>query len=168
MVCARLAGCGDRERLIGVADPIELHLHRLIKRPYETVEARLAGGPERWLPGFAFSRGRVTGELSYEQAGALIRRRIEVHVGPVQRFAYGVTVQVGWKGAQHPELYPQLDGHLRLEPQQPTGTTLRFDARYTPPAGRLGATINRAVMHRVAESTVDGFLTRVVEQLASD
>jgi hypothetical protein len=151
---------------MNMRDPTELHFQRTLEVAYETVEARLKEGPERWLPGFKTDGDRITGELSYDQGGARVRRRTEVHVGPVQRFAYGVTVQVGWRGAGHHELYPELDGHLRLEPDHPSGCKLRFDARYTPPGGRVGATIDRALMHHVAESSVGGFLDGVVNRVA--
>lgn len=152
---------------MALADPLELHLQRVIQKPYEDLESRLQAGPETWLPGFEQEGSRMTGELSYEQGGTRIKRRTEVWVGPVQRFAYGVTVQISWKGARHPELYPELDGHLRLERHQPSGSSLRFDARYKPPGGRIGATVDRALMHRVAESSVQGFLTGVAALLTA-
>ena len=148
-------------------EPFELHLRRTLGSSYEIVEGRMRDGPERWLPGFRREGERVTGELSFEQAGARVDRRTEVRVGPVQRFGYGVTVEIAWKGAGHPERYPELEGHLRLEPDQTSGSVLRFDARYTPPGGRVGATIDRAVMHRVAESSVNDFVDRVAERLGA-
>lgn len=147
-------------------EPSELHLQRVIEQPYELLEARLREGPERWLPGFAGQGERISGELTFQQSGARVRRRIEVKIGPVQHFAYGVTVQVAWKGARHSELYPELEGHLRLERQGDGASMLRLDARYTPPGGRVGASVDRAVMHRVAESSVRDFVTGVAKLLA--
>lgn len=165
MVCPGLAGCGGGQRLRELGDTFELHLQHVIDRPYEVLEDRLRSGPENWVPGFARDRERISGELAFEQSGARIRRRIAVHVGPVQRFAYGLTVQIGWKGARRPQLYPKLEGHLRLERRQPSGSSLRLDARYTPPAGKVGATVDRALLHRVAESSVRDFLAGVAERL---
>ncbi len=145
----------------------ELHLEELLDEQYEMLEPVLRAGPEQWLPGFSRDRDRITGELAYEQAGRRIKRRIEVRVGPVQRFAYGVTAQVRWKAARRSELYPELEGHLRLEPRRPSGSRLRLDARYAPPGGKLGATVDRVVMHHVAEASVRDFLSRVSRQLAS-
>lgn len=107
----------------------------------------------------------MSGELAIERAGARVSRRTEVQVGPVQRFAYGVTIQVRWKGQRHPDLYPELEGHLRVEPHEPSGADLRFDARYVPPGGRVGATVDRALMHHVAESSVRNFVACVAERL---
>ena len=147
-------------------EPSELHIERVVDSPFDGIEAALREGPERWVPGVRREGDRLTTELAYAQAGTRIARRVEVEVGPVQRFAYGVTVHVRWKGAGHAELYPELEGHLRVERGPRSDSTLRFDARYTPPAGRLGATVDRAVMHRVAEASVKDFIDRVVQRLA--
>jgi hypothetical protein len=148
-----------------VSEAPELHFERVLESAYDGAEAALRGGPRRWLPGYADAGGEITGELAYRQGSGRIRRRISIDAGPVQRFAYGVTVHVEWHGADHPELYPTLDGHLRLERRRPSGAVLRLAARYRPPGGRLGATADRAVMHRVAESSVEDFLDRVVKSL---
>jgi hypothetical protein len=138
----------------------------VLDHSYERLEARLREGPEKWLPGYQTDGDAITGELAYEQGGSRIRRRVDVHLGPVQHFAYGVTLHIRWKAAHHAGLYPELEGHLRLERRQPSGSTVRFDARYRPPGGRLGAAADLALMHHVAESSARDFLARVAERLA--
>jgi len=149
------------------SESAELHLEVLLEQPYEVLERVLRAGPERWLPAFSREGNGMTGELAYEQAGRRIKRRIEVHVGPVQRFAYGVTAQIHWKAARRSELYPELEGHLRLEPRQPSGSRLRLDGHYAPPGGKLGATVDRVLMHHIAEASVRDFLSRVRSQLSA-
>ncbi|HET7421673.1 MAG TPA: hypothetical protein VFL27_14940 [Candidatus Dormibacteraeota bacterium] len=149
------------------SDSAELHFERSLDDAYDALERRLRAGPEAWLPGFSVEAGKVTCELWFEQAGRRISRRVELEAGPVQRFAYGVTVHVRWKAARHPELYPAFDGHLRLEARRQAGSMLRLDGRYTPPGGRLGATVDRAVMHHVAQSSVNDLLARVAERLVT-
>jgi predicted RNA-binding protein with PIN domain len=55
-----------------------------------------------------------------------------------------------------------------MERGEPGVCRLRFDARYVPPAGRLGASVDRAVMYRVAEATVDDFVDRVAALLGAE
>ena len=143
----------------------ELHLERTLEAPIESVERVLRAGPRHWLPGCAESGGRITAVLRYQQGGRHIERTIEVEVGPVQRFAYGVSVRIEWRAARHAELYPELEGHLRLERRDPSGARLRFDARYAPPAGQVGAVADRALMHRVARASVDDFVDRLAAAL---
>ena len=144
---------------------VELHLEKELDQPFGAVLEVLRAGPQHWLPSFAEEGGRVTSELAFEHARQRVRRRVEVVLGTVQRFAYGVTVRVQWAAAQHPQFYPRLEGHLRLERREPAGCRLRFDARYVPPAGRLGASVDRALMHRVAEVSVHDFLDRTADLL---
>jgi hypothetical protein len=144
-----------------VAADFELHLERDLDVAYEAAEHVLEAGPREWLPGFAQEGERVTAELAFEQSGRRVTRRVEVLLGTVQPFAYGVAVRVEWEGARRPQLYPRLEGHLRLERGQPAGSALRFDARYAPPAGWLGAAADRALMHHVAESSVADFVDGV-------
>lgn len=148
-----------------MADGFELHLVRTFGADYDSAAGVLRAGPERWLPGFAVDGDRVTAELAFDQAGRRIGRRIEVALGTVQPFAYGVTVRVQWQAVRRPHLYPTLDGHLRLEPGQDAGCRLRFDVRYVPPAGKLGASVDRALLYRVADATVGDFLDRVAAVL---
>lgn len=149
-----------------MTEDFELHLERGLDLPYEAAEPVLRAGPRAWLPGFAQEGEHTTSELAFEQSGGRVTRRIEVQLGSVQLFAYGVAVRIEWAGARHPQLYPRLEGHLRLERRQPAGSTLRFDASYDPPAGPLGAAVDRAVMHRVAESSVADFVDGVAAALA--
>lgn len=150
-----------------MSDAPELHLERQLDTPYDSADAVLRRGPEAWLPGYEARGDKVTGELAFRQAGRRVGRRIEIEVGPVQLFAYGVTVHIEWRAADLAELFPTLDGHLRLERGQPSGALLRLAARYRPPGGRVGATADRALLHHVAESSVEDFLDRIAEKLAS-
>lgn len=150
-----------------MAEGFELHLERILVEPYEAAERVLRAGSQEWLPGFAKEGEQVTAELAYEQAGRRVSRRIAVELGAVQLFAYGVSVRIKWRAARHPDLYPELEGHLRLERRRPAGCSLRLDARYVPPGGRLGASVDKAVLHRIAESSVGDFTDRVVQALSN-
>jgi hypothetical protein len=88
-----------------------------------------------------------------------------VFTGAAGPFAYGLLVPVEWRAAEHPDLYPTLAGSLRLEASGPAGARLRLDAHYRPPAGRLGAAIDGAVLHRVADASTEEFVMRVAERL---
>ncbi len=43
----------------------------------------------------------------------------------------------------------------------PGTTQLSVSARYVPPLGSLGSTIDRALLHRIAEATMKDFLDRI-------
>lgn len=150
-----------------MAGDFEVHEERSLEADYPAAERVLRAGPQEWLPGFVQEGERLTSEIGFEELGRRVTRRVDVVLGSVQPFAYGVTVRVEWKGAVHPQLYPSLEGHLRLERRQPAGSRLRFDVRYEPPAGPLGAAADRALMHHVARSSVADFTDRVAGLLTA-
>lgn len=147
-------------------ETLELHLARELDVSYDMAAAALNAGPSRWLPGFEEEGERVTARLALARAGRRVGRRVEVHLGKVQRFGYGVTLRIEWQDARRPAFYPRLEGHLRLERGgEDRSCRFRFDARYTPPAGALGGSVDRAVLHRVADATVRDFFSGVAQRL---
>jgi hypothetical protein len=49
----------------------------------------------------------------------------------------------------------------------PARSQLSLSARYAPPRGAAGKLADRALLHRVAEATIQDFVDRTAEALAS-
>ena len=62
-------------------------------------------------------------------------------------------------------LFPALDANLELEAVEPAMSRLSVTGRYEPPLGRLGATIDRAGMSKVATATMAALLRELEIQL---
>src|SRR5215472_17040015 len=150
---------------MGRVATMELHCTITIDEPYPGVAAVFAEGPDAWLPEVELAPDAWIAEIGIGDGEGRISRRVLVSAIPAQPFAYGLLVPVEWRAAEHPGWYPTLAGGLRLEPEGPAGCRLRLDAQYRPPAGRLGAAIDRAVLHRVAEASVAEFVDRVAARL---
>jgi hypothetical protein len=58
-------------------------------------------------------------------------------------------------------LFPVLDADITLAPHEQSQTLLTMTGAYRPPLGAVGAALDRAVLHRVAVATVQGFVNRV-------
>jgi hypothetical protein len=68
-------------------------------------------------------------------------------------------------------LFPVLDADITLTPYGSAASVLALSGAYRPPLGALGAALDRVVLHRVAEATIQGFvnqLGKAVVQLASE
>jgi hypothetical protein len=63
-------------------------------------------------------------------------------------------------------LFPIMDADLTLAPHGENATLLGLDGVYGPPAGTLGAALDRAVLHRVAAGTARSLLSRIAEAIA--
>jgi hypothetical protein len=62
-------------------------------------------------------------------------------------------------------IFPMLDGDLELAPLGSERCRLTLSASYMPPFGDVGRALDRALLHRVAQSTVRSFLARVAMSL---
>lgn len=81
--------------------------------------------------------------------------------GPVPR-GDSVVVALRWEAiGPGGGLFPALDANLTLARAGAAVATLRLEGAYRPPLGALGAGLDRAVLHRVADATVQGFLGRM-------
>lgn len=58
-------------------------------------------------------------------------------------------------------LFPVLDADVELIRAGPQATWLTLAGAYRPPLGALGDALDRAILHRVANATIRGFLGRI-------
>lgn len=64
-------------------------------------------------------------------------------------------------------LFPVLDGDSTLTPAGEDAARLALAGVYRPPLGRLGASLDRAVLHRVADATIRALLRAVADAVTS-
>ena len=64
-------------------------------------------------------------------------------------------------------LFPVLDANITISPAGDGAARLTVAGSYRPPLGRLGAGLDRAIMHRVAAATMRCLLQDVAEALVS-
>ena len=68
---------------------------------------------------------------------------------------------IGTTGA----LFPVLDADITLTPAGDRATVLVVHGVYRPPLGNVGAALNRAVLHRVAEATIRAFAEQIADAI---
>jgi len=64
-------------------------------------------------------------------------------------------------------LFPVLDANLTLTAAGEQASSLTLTGTYRPPAGAMGAILDRTILHQVAAATIRDFLARVAETIAS-
>jgi hypothetical protein len=65
-------------------------------------------------------------------------------------------------------IYPAFDGRVAVTAIDDTSCLLTIAGTYEPPFGRVGAVLDRTVMHGVAASTAAEFAHRLSRALAHD
>ena len=83
----------------------------------------------------------------------------DIEKGPLDKPA--TRVELEWEAAKAPGLFPLMTGRLAAYALSGTETQLDFEGRYEPPLGLLGAAVDAAVGHRIAEASVHRFVTDV-------
>jgi hypothetical protein len=138
---------------------------------YGAAQARFAnllhGG---WLAetSQAACEGGVAGLLRVGPVAPVAAKLVRVCVlDPVYRGEV-MTVGLRWEavGAAG-SLFPMLDANISISPAGEDTARLSLAGSYRPPLGRLGAGLDRAVMHRVAAATMRCLLRSVAEALLS-
>lgn len=87
--------------------------------------------------------------------------RLDVGLAHVTGMHESVMLPVTWTAVGGPPLFPKMEGTLHVDPYGPESTRLTLNATYDPPIGALGDLIDRALMHRLAQSTMDDFIGRL-------
>ena len=92
-----------------------------------------------------------------------VRKASEGVAQPASRPA--VIVDLAWEALHNPGLFPTMLAQVEASPLTPTETQLEIRGEYSPPLGMLGAAIDAAVGHRIAEASVHHFLMDIVAQI---
>jgi hypothetical protein len=91
---------------------------------------------------------------------------VRVHVGDAVRHGDTTRLAVRWEATgPGSALFPALDADLILTPAGEQATDLILDGVYRPPLGLLGATVDRAILNRVATATIRDFIDRVAKAI---
>ncbi len=156
----------DIRRRIFVEDFIDVSL------PLEDARRRCARAG-MWVTDLA-SAAEEDGETLRLQigptwAGGRVTREVDVLLGPTRERGEACVVPLTWRATGMAALFPVLEGDFELAPLGSDQCRLTLTASYLPPFGDLGRTLDRALLHRVAQSTLRSFLARVAASLeASD
>ena len=85
---------------------------------------------------------------------------------PSRRVGESLVIPLRWEVTGHAgALFPALDANLELRAVNPAMSQLLVIGRYEPPLGRLGATMDRAGMSKVASATMTALLRELETQL---
>ncbi len=122
-----------------------------------------------WLTDLA-SAAEEDGEALYVHigptwAGGLVTREVEVILGPKRDRGEARVMPLAWRATGLTGMFPMLNGDLELAPLGSQRCRLTLSASYLPPFGDVGRALDRTLLHRVAQSTVRSFLTRVATNL---
>ncbi len=156
---------GDRRSVILISDFTDIAL------PIETVRGRFDRAAERMakIADAAEQDGEaLILDIGPEWAGGRLTREVEVTLGPTHERGDASVIPLDWRATDLAGMFPMLNGDLELAPLGPGSCRLTLAASYLPPFGDFGRVLDHALLHRLAQSTVRSFLSRVATILAAD
>ena len=158
---------GDAEK----RHPIFIEEFVDIDRPFDAIRDVFTGNSE-WLAPLA-SAAAQDGEslrmrIGPSWAAGLVTREVEVLLGPPRPRDDTIFRSLAWKASELHSLFPLLDGEIELAPIGDDSCRVSVAVVYTPPLGGLGARIDRALLHRVAASTVRSFVSRLATNFQTE
>jgi hypothetical protein len=153
----------------------EIRSFDYVNAPFERVRAALTkDAPAVFRSATKAAAGRthsVASALRVEIAGIEFGKEIEISVREVERdpaVTNITSLQLEWKAAKAPGLFPLMKAELAIYPLTATETQLDFSGRYEPPLGWLGTAVDAAVGHRIAEASVHRFVAEVAHYLRAE
>ncbi len=152
----------DGRRRIFVEDFID------VSQPLPSVRGRIDSAG-KWVAALA-SAAEEDGETLRVQigpawAGGRVTREVEVVLGPTRERGEAFIVPLTWRATGLASLFPVLEGDVEVAPLGSNQSRVTLSASYLPPLGDVGLSLDHALMHRVAQSTLRSFLARVAASL---
>jgi hypothetical protein len=153
----------------------EVHFYDYVNHPYEKVCSALSGdAPAVFQSATKAAAARaqsIASQLRIGAGGIGIEADIRVSIKNIEvKDREGMStpttrLELEWAAARMPGLFPLMKADLSIYPITATETQLDFAGRYKPPLGPLGKAMDAMVGHRIAEASVQRFVSDVAEYL---
>ena len=133
-----------------------------IAQPVVACTDALLGGPPKW---FLDLGGNETSTVGVHIAGIPVRKKVEVELGEPVKTTTWTVIPLSWKATFPRRLFPMMTGKIELAPVDKNVTRLTVSGMYEPPLGRVGRQLDEALMHKVAEATVQELAESIAKRL---
>ncbi|MDE3110542.1 MAG: hypothetical protein KGL02_11450 [Acidobacteriota bacterium] len=154
---------------------LEIRSYDYVNQPYSRVRDALkhdARAVFQSATKAAADRARsVASELRFDVGGIGVKADINIVVRKIdEKTADAMTtpvmrVQLEWEAATLPRLFPLMRAELSVYALTPTETQIDFSGEYEPPFGAVGKAMNAIAAHRIAEASVQRFVSDVAAYL---
>lgn len=142
-----------------------------VASPFETLRARFSGDGQ-WLAPLATvatqDGDNFQMRIGPSWAAGFVTHEVKITLWPPRERGLALARSLTWTPNDWQFLFPLLDGDLELAPIGPDQCRISLAATYTPALGRFGVQVDRALLHRVAASTVRSFITQVATKLQTN
>jgi hypothetical protein len=136
---------------------------------FDDVRTVIVRTPREWLDWLAAEAreegNRLTVHVGLEVAGKHVGGPVELEVGEPADSHHVVMLPLRLRSRDHRRLFPTLEGSLEAAWLGRGQTYLALSLTYDPPLGLVGQAVDRALLHRVAETVAQRFLEAIANEL---
>ncbi len=160
--------CGNCEPVVWFDETVFIYYYVQLKRPINVIEPRFRSFFSRfssWAESAYREGEELRANISVGSGPATVAKTVRMRVGDPVVGRAETTVPIVWEATGPTALFPIMEGNLIMAGVGPEYTQLAFRGTYEPPMGALGRALDKVVMHRLAESSVKGFVDRISEAL---
>jgi hypothetical protein len=139
-----------------------------VNRPFREVEASLVSQVHSFgsLADEAYREGEsLRDRIGVGADNSVVAKTVRLVAGTPIRSDQQTTIPFAWEATGTPGLFPKLEADLIVATVGPELSQIAMRGTYAPPLGPLGRVLDRAVLHRVAEASVKGFVDRVARSV---
>lgn len=157
--------------MVAVAAAHPLRAYEFVSRPYATVCDALASEESafRRATDAAASRAdSLVQSLRIDLPGIEVGSVIDLAVEAGERSDRRTTFKIGWAAPRPAALFSSMSLTLGLLPLTPTETQIELRGTYTAPLGLVGAPLDTALLHCVADATVHRFVAELARLLRAE
>lgn len=137
---------------------------------FHDVRAAMVYDPRSWLTGLAGEAGeegdRLVMNVGLEVAGQQVGGHAQLEVGDPVTTHHVVMLPLRLRAPDHRRMFPTMEGSLDAAWLGRDRTYLALSLTYDPPLGVVGRAMDRALLHRVAETVAQRFLQAVARELS--
>lgn len=138
---------------------------RVVDRAFSEVIPAFTSNTGPWLPELVRRSVEKTDETTTRLGVGPLSKRVSVKMGAPRmtgrRFVAPIRVM-----ATGPEgLFPHLDANLEIRALSSGDVEMRLVGTYRPPFGRTGEVLDKVVLHKLAEATLDNFMDEIVARV---
>jgi hypothetical protein len=143
-----------------------VHYETEVPLPMAEVESGIAtlGSELGSMANVAYREGEELRARVGPGAGT-VAKEVRVGIGSPEIHRSGLIYSVRWSAVGSELIFPRLTADLIVSHVGPERTRLVLDGTYQPPLGQLGKMVDRVLLRRVADSTVQAWMDRLAESL---
>ena len=146
-----------------------IRVYDYVNKPYKSVRDQLIGnGVKIFAKATKTAASQVGGalpELRANFGGIEVGTAISIKINSIGESEKSIgkgrvtSIELEWRAAKMRDLFPLMKAELLVYPLTATETQLELSGSYLPPLGLLGSSIDDLVGHRIAESSIQYFIT---------